>query len=568
MSAAATRPVWRCVRLLAGRPALVLAAGIVVAILGEASSIALVGLSGWFIASCYLSGLSATSTFSYLTPSGGVRALALARVGARYSQRLVSHSATLRWLTRLRVQMFDDAAAAPAALRRLRQGEALDRTIADADTLSETLIRSVQPVAVAIITVAGAGAAIAAYSPACAATFALGACGTAAAATEFRAGRRRRSAAHERGRARAELVAAVDAWPELMSLGAAAQLRDATGRQVARLEEAATSQRQRQSRTQTRVDLAIGATLVALCAVLLSSQVRPGVAGITMILLLSAGALDLLTGLPNCVHAAATGREAARRLAVLAPPQPDNRTPQRRPTPTAGLPLHVDHLRLAIPDSHAPPLSLEVAAGQMMIVSGRSGSGKTTLLRTISGDLDPAEGTIRIGAATPHELTPKQLIFVEHDDYIFTGTIADNLRLADPDLAQEPMQSMMSMLRLDSDGLTPSTPVGEAGRALSGGEQRRLVLARAAAADPAVLLLDEPTEGLDASTARLVMSNLRVLLPHATLIVAMHDRHVRFLPEGFGARLCLADPELHPMAGAPLPAIPGRAVTTSVVAAV
>jgi ATP-binding cassette subfamily C protein CydC len=96
-------------------------------------------------------------------------------------------------------------------------------------------------------------------------------------------------------------------------------------------------------------------------------------------------------------------------------------------------------------------------------------------------------------------------------------------------------------MRLDVDGMGPSTRIGTGGRALSGGEQRRLALARAAAARPAVLLLDEPVEGLDPGTAREVLGNLRLLLPDTTLVVAVHDRHLPDLPPGFGAALSLDD---------------------------
>jgi ATP-binding cassette, subfamily C, bacterial CydC len=529
-------------RLLTWRPLAVLAAGIAIAVVGDGSAIALLGLSGWFLASCYLSGLSVASTFSYLAPSGGVRALALSRTSASYLQRLVSHDATLRWLTRIRLRLFDDVAAGPAwsglrdgALRdgALRDGDLLDRAIADADTLSETLILTVQRTVVAGIGVAASCVVTGLLYPPLGVVLAAG-----AAATIVAVSRRRPGSADRRGDARAALITAVQAWPELMSLGAASQLRRDVTARLAGLEAVTGRQDARRSRTQTGTDVIAGLTLAGLGAAILAGRPGFGVPTVALILLLAMGVLDMLGGLPEIARAGAAGAEAARRLAI-APAGP-----VAPASPAAG--VHLDQVRVR----DLPPVTVTVPAGGVLIVSGRSGTGKTSLLRAINGELAPLSGTV--SAARP-------LVFVEHDDYIFSGTVLGNLRLADPAITEPEAARLLRLTCLAGAGITTGTRVGDlagtrvgdtaGARALSGGERRRLVLARAIAARPATLLLDEPTEGLDAATAGTVLANLRRELPASTLIIAMHDKHAALLPETFADRLTLDAPAPANVAG-------------------
>jgi ATP-binding cassette, subfamily C, bacterial CydC len=259
---------------------------------------------------------------------------------------------------------------------------------------------------------------------------------------------------------------------------------------------------------------------------------------IALILLLSAGVLDLLKELPDALRAADGGREAAGRLAILA----DHDT--ARPGGPAAIlprppPLPIDGLRLPGQLGAARELTVYLPPVAVLIVTGRSGSGKTTLLRAINGELEPVAGSIRLGSQPPGRVPAGQLVFVEHDDYVFAGTVADNLRLASPSLMSQRALDLLQALCLHQAGITAETHVGATGRALSGGERRRLVLARAATANPAVLLLDEPTEGLDPAIARRVLANLRDLLPATTLVIAMHDKHAALVPPGWGLRLSL-----------------------------
>jgi ATP-binding cassette subfamily C protein CydC len=157
-------------------------------------------------------------------------------------------------------------------------------------------------------------------------------------------------------------------------------------------------------------------------------------------------------------------------------------------------------------------LGFAAAGGQTLFVTGASGSGKTTLLDAI------------VAAVRQPGNQPGAVTSVLADDYLFTGTVASNIRLASPLSSADDLEDLLASMLLDRCGLAPGTQVGAGGRELSGGEQRRLHIARALATRPGLLLIDEPTTGLDSATATQVLRGLRRRLPHAVLVLAMHER--------------------------------------------
>ncbi|WP_406464834.1 ATP-binding cassette domain-containing protein [Streptomyces sp. NBC_01622] len=487
------------------------AGGLVLAVVAELSSAGLLGLSGWFISACAVAGAATLSSFSYITPSGGVRAFALARVGGNYSKRLVLHAAALRRVATARAGLFDRAASTGRAQEDgLWSGELLDRGMADADSAGMALIESTAPVAVTAALTIGAVLAVAAStSLAAAAVLAAGVVGMAMIAHRT-PNTAREAEQHTRKALRAELVTAVDAWTELASLGAAEQLAARTTVRLARLDTAREAAGRSRHRTMLATSLIGAATLTAAVA----TGHAPDAPTFVFVALLALGVLAQAEQLAPAVEARATARAAHRRLITSVPT-------------TASAPAGAEirawstEQGIGFADYHLPPTALRpgrvlgatVARGAMLVVTGRSGSGKSTLLRALASSLRQANDG-RDGRPA--------VVAVAADDHLFTGTLGSNWRLADAALTDDEIGERLAQLRLNDSGLTATTPVGPGGRQLSGGELRRVYLGRALARHPHVLIVDEPTTGLDDRTARHVLGIL-AKLPDTTVVLALHD---------------------------------------------
>ncbi|MEU0211369.1 ATP-binding cassette domain-containing protein [Streptomyces canus] len=522
MSSSSRRPNVR------GRPGSSLAAGgLALAVVAELSSAGLLGLSGWFISACAVAGAATFSSFSYIAPSGGVRAFALVRVAGNYGRRLVLHAAALRRVATARAVLFDRAVATGRAQADgLWSGELLDRSMADADSAGMALIESTTPVAVTAALTVGAVLAVAASaSVAPAAVLAAGV--VLMAVIAYRApGIVGEAEQHTRKALRAELVTAVDAWTEMASLGAAEQLAARTTARLTRLDTAREAAGLRRHRTTLTAGLIGTATLTATAATGGASDAPTFV----FVALLSLGVLAQAEQLAPAAKARATAKAAHRRLTTGVP------LTARYPT-VAGIRSWSTEQGIGFADYRLPPMALRpgrvlgatVARGGMLVVTGRSGSGKSTLLRALASSLRQAtEG----GQGRP------AVVAVAADDHLFAGTLGSNWRLADPTLTDDEIGERLAQLRLSDSGLTAATPVGPGGRHLSGGELRRVYLGRALARHPYVLIVDEPTTGLDDRTARHVLGVLATL-PDTTVVLALHEVPVCLESAGHVSRLPL-----------------------------
>lgn len=495
--------------------------GALLALLTVLMGMALLGLSGWFITATALAGLLPASAivFDVFMPSAGIRLLALGRTGTRYAERLVTHDATLAVLAALRERLLRIWATPAAALSlRLRPARLLQRLTADVDALDSLYLRLFVPLLAATgATLMAAlalglmrwwlGLALAAW---------LLATGLGSALWLARSARRpavRRALALESLRARtADLVAG---QAELAMAGTLAAHCERIAALDTRVAEADAELHGLEART---------SFVQGLCGALALAGVLLGVGWLAEAGLLGApvAALALLLALTAMEPFAAlrrgaleTGRSwlAARRLA----PALRDCAAQGACEPAAprqGLAVELE--QVVAPRAAVLAQDIRIAEGERVALLGASGAGKTTLLSLMAGELQPLAGAVRARRCT----------WMTQRTELFEDSLRDNLLLACPEAAEDTLWAALEVAGLAGDvramaqGL--DTRLGEGGLGLSGGQARRLVLARLLLSPARCWLLDEVTEGLDARTAADLLVRLDSAARGRTLVLATH----------------------------------------------
>jgi len=528
------RHLWPILRLIWRDQRGALLRGAVLMAVVLAMGAALLGLSGWFITAAAAAGLAgAGATFDVFRPSAMVRFLALGRAAARYGERLLTHDATLRALESLRLRVLAaHLTAAHDRMLRVRGAQALNRLTADIDALDGLPLRLALPVlaggAVLVLALAGlwllAGPMLALWIGG---GYALGALAvTLGTARHMQPLSRRAEMAAQAFRTR--LIDLIRAKGDLAIHGRLeAQLSAVQSAEDRRLALRAALDR---AERRAGLGLSLVATLVAAGALALGlAAAQAGTLAPALGAMAFFAALALAEVLAPLRRALADfGRmvDAARRIGRdLAPPAP---APTAAPRGTAD--LAVQDLRLTRPGGSVllDGLSLALHPGQTVALTGPSGSGKSTLLLALAGLHAPASGQVLLGGAPlgawPEPALREVLTLLPQRSALMAGTVAEALTLAGP-APEADLWAALAAVRLDRviaarGGL--SARLGPRGAGLSGGEARRLALARAILRRPQVLLLDEPTEGLDDATARAVLSGIRAFVPRAAILIAAH----------------------------------------------
>ena len=515
--------------------------GLVLAIVTALAGIGLLVLSGWFIAASAVAGATTATAlaFNFTSPSAGIRGFAVLRTGSRYAERLVTHDATFRFLAGLRVWLFRAAIPlAPARLEEQRGGDLLNRMTADVDSLDAIYLRVIVPSIVAGIAVLLVGGVLLWLAPAAAAIVVALALlvGIALPLAMRRIGAAPGQAiAAATARLRTRIVEGVQGLAELKVYQADGRHAEAVlgenetlmaaQRRMARLSGISTALSGLAGQLAAMAILALGVAGVA-------AGVLPGPA-VALMMLGALALFDALVPLPLAFQNLGRTRAAARRLLDFAALEPLVRDPATPAAAPAGNTLVLSDVSYRYRPGDRPALTgidLVLAEGQRVAVLGPSGSGKSTLAALILRFRDPDAGSITLGGtdlrALPQAEIWRRVAYLSQRSQIFAGTIRDNLLIGAPEADDATLAAAVEAAGLAGwvAGLPRGldTWVGEAGIQASGGQARRIALARCILKDAPILVLDEPTEGLDGETEDQIIDALDRLTAGRTTLVITH----------------------------------------------
>ena len=529
----ASDPLPNAVRLLHPQlPRLVLA--VALGVLSLSSALALAGLSAWLITRAW----QMPPVLDLSIAVVAVRAFAISRGVLHYCERLASHDTALRAAGTARAQIYYRLAHGPADVAtRLHSGELVARVGADVDQLADLLVRALLPFSVAAVLAVAAIAVVGTISPLAAAILAicLLVAGILAPWLASRAAAAQEVIARQHHSARdVSAMLALEHAPELRVAGRLPGLVAESQRRQRDWGDAIDAAARPAALAEAIPTAAIGVSVLGavVAGIGMAGTVAPTTLAVLMLLPLSA--FEATIPLPAAAIQLTRSRLAARRLLDLTPP--DNAVPTagaapiRAATPPHPLPtgrLRATNIRAAHPGCRAPAaVTVDLPPGARLAVTGPSGSGKTTLLMTLAGLLAPLGGEVTLSGTPLHLFCESELRsaigFFAEDAHMFATTVRDNLLVARGDCPDYKLAAALRRVGLEvwlaglPNGL--DTVLSAGAQALSAGQRRRLLLARALISPARIVLLDEPTEHLDATDAEPILRTL--LKSHGGLVGA------------------------------------------------
>lgn len=522
---------------------------IVVGSLTLLSALGLAGLSAWLIARTWQKPLVAAITLSMTC----VRALGISRAVFRYLDRLASHNVALKGLVNARETIYNHLAAGdPTVVLRMRKGDFLARLGADVDAVGDLIVRGIIPAFVALVLDIVAIVWMSILSPWAGLVMAIALLISGilvpwlSARSYTEAEEARADAEHD---LYADVVTVMDHAPELAVAGRLDTVIDSADQAGVR-----TLEEEDRSAAPNAIASAIGpvATWITVLAclligIILYAQNGAGVAfaettamqptTLLMMSLLPLAAFEASDQLPVAAQQFVQSRAALRRLReLLTPPRETGGTPLPSPLPATAPAVQVDHL-VAGWDKARPlnnPLTFCLTPGERMVIVGPSGIGKTTLLSTMAGLLPPVQGTallygVDVAVAEEKSLRSTVGVFPE-DAHIFDTTVLENLQVATGNVTVETATAALQKVGLGEwldnlpDGI--NTHLVGGAEAVSGGERRRILLARALLSQRPVVFLDEPTEHMDKVDMRMMMQRILtaddIFTAQQTVVVVTH----------------------------------------------
>ncbi|MDP8099674.1 heme ABC transporter ATP-binding protein/permease CydC [Pasteurella atlantica] len=515
-----------------------LALGIILAITSLSASIGLLSLSGWFLAASSLFG--SVLTFNFFYPSSGVRGLAIGRTVTRYFERLVTHDATFRVLATLRVAIFKKIIPlSPAQLNQYRNSELLNFMVADVDTLDTLYLNLISPFLSAIAVILFMGFGLWFVSP----LISFVVCGSLTAlllifpTIFYHLGRKTgKDIIQTRSQYRSQFIEWIQLHSEFLLFGVQQQATE-------KLQQTEQQWLQNQSKEHQLSDLsnslliACNGLLVTVTLYLCATAIQlPNIenseALIALIIFCTLASLEILTPIGVAFLHLGQVITAAERLTNITtqPPIVFGTKEFLQKIETKSPLIQFENISFSYTDQLVlNNLCFEIKQGEKVAILGKTGSGKTTIFQLLNRNYASTSGQIWLNNCKIERYCENALrqnmITLNQRVHIFSASLRDNLLIAKPNATELELIHSLTKVGLthlleQSEGL--NLWLGEGGRPLSGGEQRRLGLARTLLHPAQIVLLDEPTEGLDRETEQQILELILNECKNKTVLMITH----------------------------------------------
>ena len=511
------------------------AAAVALGALSVLSSVGLLAFAGYLISRA----AERPPVLSLTAVIVAVRCFGLSRPLARYFERLTSHDLAFRTLARLRVAFFARLEPlVPARLEGYRRGDLRARMVGDVDALQNLFLRGLTPPLVGLVAGGVAVAVCAAILPSAGLVLAAGLLCGGVALPLYAAHAGRRSGARQaqaRAELTVELVELLRGAPELVVLGADGAALARVAALDAELTRLARAEALMSGLVEGLGAATLGLTVTGVLAAALSAHAG-GHLGRTLIAtlaLLALASFEAVAPLPAAALRLRTTLDSGRRLLALAGREPAVTDPAAPAPAPDGAQVVCEDVAFSYGDGESWDLrdiDLSLAPGRRVALVGRSGAGKSTIAALLVRFLDPAGGRVTLGGVDLRDLRQAdvraRVVLDAQDAYLFSTTIRENVRLARPGASDTEIAGALAAARLSDwvaslpDGL--DTFVGEEGTQVSGGERRRLALARTFLAGAPVIVLDEPTSHLDPETAEALVADALGAADTRSVLVITH----------------------------------------------
>ena len=519
--------------------------GTLLATITVLANVGLLAISGWFLASMAAAGIAGVQ-MNYFTPAGTIRFLAIVRTASRYAERLVTHNATFLLLSEIRVNMFATLSKLNNVdLAMSRSADLLNRLQNDVDALDKFYLNVLMPMMVALLSVPIILLFMSAYNANVALICFMGILLIGVVIPALLSASLTKNShkeTHLSAQLRAELSDTLTGLRELSIYQARTQQLNKCDKLSEQYNEQLFVRHKALANadglTLLIVQMAMLASIVTIAPlVYTNSMVNVELAMLTLFVLASFESVLLL---PNAFIELPNVLKAAERLFTLQDKASDQSNHR-----SALIDAQFDKNNIALTlnnisykyDEHNALINVSfmLKSRQKVAIVGRSGSGKTTLVNLLTGLWPLQQGSITLGDQNSsqdlHSLSSDSranvINILAQQHHIFDGTLSENLRYAKPNATKEEMHEAINLAQLEpwfnelQAGL--KTRLGTGGRSVSQGQSRRIAIAQALLQNPAILVLDEPTEGLDNQSKQTVMNAIMHVMSDASVLTITHD---------------------------------------------